>query len=575
MIILGFLYARYQNSVYRYSCLLDNVEGYICISQKTIKLTSGFSSVEFLVVKIKRKGVWSNVKDILKVQLLINSVNNSSVIFYGDTFLIESSPSRIIKRNSNKKSVSIYNYFVSNGVYYNHFLFFNEMKFLGSNPISSFIYFFEKLRFNLKEKAFAKISDVSSRVILSNLLFGKGDIIEHNLKNAYVSTGLIHILAISGLHIGLIFFIVSFLLSKIVKNRSIVDVILLVIIWFYGFLILMPVPALRAILMITFYKINDLLYRSQPKYTFIFNSLMCSLIINPNWIYSIGFQLSYLATFGILFMANDVYNFFVLKSEFLWKCSSGFLNLSHIFLKIPKIILSSIAASVSVQLFIFPIILHNFQYFNFLSIFANIPIALFMSVIVFLGIILILSSFIPLVNTVISVIVEYCIYFLNTFVLRVSRVEVLKISVNSFSFNMVLAYYVALFICIFIIHYFKMLVIERKRILITNTLREIFVHDIQNEFSIFNKSIITVTNTFLLDGGKLMKVYFTVYSYEGEQLDSRRFLSFLNKIKGKIRYKLGLRLSDKLKFIPDILFYIDDTRDVSSNVNNLLNRINI
>ena len=106
-----------------------------------------------------------------------------------------------------------------------------------------------------------------------------------------------------------------------------------------------------------------------------------------------------------------------------------------------------------------------------------------------------------------------------------------------------------------------MIVVEKKRVLITNVLRYVLLNDVQREYPIFKGSIITIMNTCLLDGGMLMKVYLSFYSYEGNDLDDCKALSFLNKIKGKIRYKLGLMLSDRLKFIPKIDFYIDDSMD--------------
>ena len=78
----------------------------------------------------------------------------------------------------------------------------------------------------------------------------------------------------------------------------------------------------------------------------------------------------------------------------------------------------------------------------------------------------------------------------------------------------------------------------------------------------------------MLDGGKLIKVYLSLYSYNGRDIDEDRFLKFLRKISGKIRFKLGLSLSNKLKFIPSIDFYIDDTMKVFNSVKELMNRIN-
>ena len=441
MLIFGALYVRNQKYVCRYSSLLNGVEGYVCISQKMMKLCRKFNSVEFLVVKVKCGGKWEDVDDILKVQLIINSENvDGLVIFYGDTFLVESGPSMIVKKSFDRRSVGFYNYFTSNGVYYNHFLSFREMKFLGSNPLSLFKYFFEKVRFRLKESAFCRIFDVSTRVILSNLLFGKVDVIDSSLRRAYISMGIIHILAISGLHIGLLFVIISFLLSLLNINRSVVDVVSLVIIWFYGFLVMMPVSVLRAILMISFYKVNDLFDRSQPRYTFIFNSLVCSLIVNPVCIYSVGFQLSYLATFGILFLASDLHRFF---RKVMW-FFVGYLPFG-----VDRLILSSISVFISVELFTIPVILYNFQCFNVLSFVSNILIVPIVPVVLFLGVLLILFSPVPLIHLFVSRVVECIVSCINCCILCGSRVEGFEIRVDDF-WNGVFVYYVILFIALIV-----------------------------------------------------------------------------------------------------------------------------
>ena len=115
---------------------------------------------------------------------------------------------------------------------------------------------------------------------------------------------------------------------------------------------------------------------------------------------------------------------------------------------------------------------------------------------------------------------------------------------------------------------------EKKRVLITNTLREIFLFDIQKNYSGFSNSIITITNTYLTKGADIIRVYLTLYSKD-KVCDEENLLKFLNKIKGKIRFKLGASLHNKLKFIPDIEFYIDDTNKIYEKMNELLSRIDV
>ena len=117
-------------------------------------------------------------------------------------------------------------------------------------------------------------------------------------------------------------------------------------------------------------------------------------------------------------------------------------------------------------------------------------------------------------------------------------------------------------------------IIERKRVLITNTLREIFVYDIQKSVPEFKNTIVTITNSYLLDAGKLIKIYINLFSINKSDTLEQHLLTYLNKNKKLIRYKLGNKLSNKLKFIPNIDFYIDDTRCVSKEIETLLAKIN-
>ena len=113
---------------------------------------------------------------------------------------------------------------------------------------------------------------------------------------------------------------------------------------------------------------------------------------------------------------------------------------------------------------------------------------------------------------------------------------------------------------------------EKKRIIITNALRELFLFNIQKSYSELSQSILTITNTYLLDGGKLLKVYLNFYSKD-KDIDEESFLNFLNKNKKNIRYELGKKISNKIKYVPNIDFYIDDTMKVNKQIDELLSKI--
>ena len=319
------------------------------------------------------------------------------------------------------------------------------MKCIGSKPIFYMKYILEKTRYILKTRTLKNITSEDSKSILSNLLFGKGDYIEKKLKESYTKSGIIHILAISGLHIGLIFLIFTFILSLFIKNKTTTSVISLILSWIYGFIISMPVSVLRTLIMISFYKISNIYNRNNFKYSFIFNSLIISLIINPSWIYSVGFQLSYLATFAILFIQRDINIFLKTKLHIPLNYLQNSTNekfIPKIIKWVIKYILDSISVFIAVNILISPILLYNFHYINLFSIVSNIVILPFLPLIISLGIILILFCWTTYINLLISNILSPTISFLNFIITKLSNVEFFIIYIDEINIKYIIIYYI-------------------------------------------------------------------------------------------------------------------------------------
>lgn len=266
MFIIGTIFVKVNNAQKKYNYILRDVEGYICTSETTKDLNNNYTNIKFIVLRFKKNNVWYNVNDLIYINLIIKNNNgNKHTILYGDTYFVNNTP-RLISNKKSKKSDAFYKYYTRQGIYYNQFINYSNMVYIGNYPTSYIKNFFETIKMSIKPKALKNITSENSKSIISNILFGKGDTIEKNLKESYSKSGIIHILAISGLHIGLLFFILSSILSHVIKNKNINSIFSLSLSWIYGGIISFPPSVIRTLLMLTFYKISELSDRHNYKY---------------------------------------------------------------------------------------------------------------------------------------------------------------------------------------------------------------------------------------------------------------------------------------------------------------------
>ncbi|MCR3955422.1 MAG: DNA internalization-related competence protein ComEC/Rec2 [Gudongella sp.] len=135
------------------------------------------------------------------------------------------------------------------------------------------------------------------------LLTGDKDSLQQEEYGLYKEMGIAHILAISGLHIGILTAFILFLMSRIGIKRNLAIPVALLFIWGFTYLVGFPESALRASVMLTFVLISKILHRPYDPVNILAASYIICLMINPFWIFSIGFQLSYGATLSLVALA--------------------------------------------------------------------------------------------------------------------------------------------------------------------------------------------------------------------------------------------------------------------------------
>jgi len=275
------------------------------------------------------------------------------------------------------------------------------------------------------------------------LLLGYKDELDPDIVDAFSRTGTLHVLAVSGLHAGIIYIILSFLtkpLSKYRKGKIIQLVLLIGGIWLYAFVTGLSSSVLRASIMFSTMAIGKSLKYNSNIYNNLFASAFILLIYNPLFIVDVGFQLSYLAVLGIVFIQPLIKN---------WWLPTNWLT---------KQIWSLISISFAAQLLTFPIGVFYFHQFPNYFLLSNLLIIPITSIILIGLIALIGLSWIPYVGLILGKCIWVIIWFNNWLVIKIDELPYSYIKGIHFDFfQMILLYALMLFFLAFCIHKYKVL----------------------------------------------------------------------------------------------------------------------
>lgn len=288
----------------------------------------------------------------------------------------------------------------------------------------------EQLRNHAIQKL--KLSPIQDdeRSIIQALVLGQRRDISTRLYREYASAGAIHILAVSGLHVGILFLILSRLLSQtslLPGGRVIKVLLLLLFLWGFALISGLSASVIRAVTMFSFFSLAQLSKRPTNSFNTLFLSLFVLLLLNPKWVFQVGFQLSYLAVLFILLFQPVLYRAYFPK------------NL--VFKKIWGIITVSIAA----QMGILPLSLYYFHQFPGLFLITNVIILPFLGLLLSLGIVLVILATLNMLPEFYAHGYNQLIGLLNSFVAWIADQKYFIIENIHFSNFKVIGSYVFLF----------------------------------------------------------------------------------------------------------------------------------
>ncbi|WP_244210956.1 ComEC/Rec2 family competence protein [Tenacibaculum singaporense] len=281
----------------------------------------------------------------------------------------------------------------------------------------------ERIQVSLKQYDFSN----DEFAVINALLLGQRQEISKGLLESYTNAGAIHILAISGLHIGILLLLLSYVfkpLEKLPKGMIIKTASIVLFLWSFAFIAGLSASVIRAVTMFTFIAIGQSFKRKKIIEYSLISSMFFLLLIKPMFLFDVGFQLSYLAVFGIIWVQPLLYNLWRPK---LWLLDKGW---------------SLFTVSIAAQAGILPISLYYFHQFPGLFMLSNLIIIPFLGSILLFGVIIILLATLNILPQFIANIYGIIISMMNYFVNWVAHQEDFLFKEISMSLWEMLAWYI-------------------------------------------------------------------------------------------------------------------------------------
>jgi competence protein ComEC len=296
-----------------------------------------------------------------KSLIYLEKTEASKILKYGDILLIHAKFNPITP-NGNPLEFDYGKYLKQFDIHHQTYLKQNKWQHISqsTNSIFEYTYAISNYLNTVIEK-----SDLKpwNKPIAKALLLGHKEDLDKETLRTYSSAGAMHVLAVSGLHVGIIMLILMYILKpikKIIYGRHIFVILILFGVWFYAFITGLSPSVLRSSLMFSFIIIGKELQRETSIYQSILVSAFILLLIDPLSLFKVGFQLSYLAVLGIIYLQPKIYNLLYTKHKVIdkaWQITS---------------------VSIAAQIATFPLGLFYFHQFPNLFLISNlivIPLA--------------------------------------------------------------------------------------------------------------------------------------------------------------------------------------------------------
>ncbi len=286
---------------------------------------------------------------------------------YGDLLSISKGYFEVSAPN-NPHEFNYREYLEKQDIYAHAFVGPNDVYYLTSHPDNYMLSLAYSIRSGIKSQIEQHIRAPREQAIVSALLVGIKDHLDDETKLAYSSAGAMHVLAVSGLHVGIVFVILSYIFRSWKERpvgRFVFALVSIIIIWMYALVTGFSPSVMRAVTMFTVIIVSSAFNRRANIYNSLGIAAFVLVLLKPYIIYSVGFQLSFVAVIGIVMLQPRIYR--------LWEPKY----------KVLDYVWSITCVSIAAQIATFPLTLlyfHQFPTYFLVSNLVVIPAAALMLV---------------------------------------------------------------------------------------------------------------------------------------------------------------------------------------------------
>lgn len=358
--------------------------------------------------------------------------SHSTKLKYGSVLLIPASYSEI-EPPKNPEQFNYKEFMSFQNVYHQTFLNGKDWQLLQGNVGNKF---FIKI-YQLRDVLFAQISKYVSTKnelgVASALMLGYNDFITPEVTSAYAASGALHVLSVSGLHVGMVYIVLSrlfFFLNKTKRTRLLQTVLIVVLIWIYACLTGLSPSVLRSAAMFSMMAIGKQFSTRPNIFNIIGASALLLMIFNPFIMTEVGFKLSYLAVIGIVYLQPIIVKWFSFKNRIVhavWEVT---------------------AVSIAAQVATFPLGLYYFHQFPNLFLVSNLIVIPAGWLLIHTGILLFMLSPIQSLQWLVGKAFYWLTLGLNKFIFAMEEIPYSILNGISISAIEMFLIYVAVLLCI-------------------------------------------------------------------------------------------------------------------------------